>query len=228
MVPFRPKAAEAAVALGADLVVLTEYYPRQHHEEFCQVLRASGLENQLLSHESGEIANRTLMASRLPLKWDELALPEFDQQFPANVVAAQIPTLGLRVLGLRVPYYKSLEHELLLRAWEWLESAAAQLLRGPAVILGDLNVQAAARTPAGASFRRIVDSGWEPAKPVRGELLRPLRCAFEIDHVLVTPRCRVRGAEYVVSVAEFALAGTPGGLSDHAALVADLEIDHGC
>jgi endonuclease/exonuclease/phosphatase family metal-dependent hydrolase len=225
-VRFRPKAADAAVALGADLVVYTEYFPQQHHQEFCQVLAKSGLENQLLSHEPREIANRTLMASRLFLKRDGLALPDFDEQFRANVVAAHIPTLGLRVLGLRVPAYHPRERDLLLSAWKWLESAAAQLLPAPAVILGDLNVQAAARTGAGASLRRIRESGWQRAAPVGGSSYFGRSGArSEIDHVLVTPCCRVRGAEYVVSVGGFALAGTPDALSDHAALVADLEID---
>jgi endonuclease/exonuclease/phosphatase family metal-dependent hydrolase len=224
-VRFRPEAAHAAVALGADFVVLTEYFPQQHHRQFCQVLAESGWIHQLLSHEPDEIANRTLIASRLLLERDSLALPDFDRQFPANTVAAHFPTLGLRVLGLRVPAYKPRD-PLLLRGWEWLETAAARLRETPAVILGDLNVGALPdRKGVGACFRKILDSGWERATPAGGYSYFGLSGErSEIDHVLATPRCTVRGAEYLTSLPSFNLAGTPGALSDHAALVADIDI----
>ena len=56
--------------------------------------------HQLLSHEPREVANRTLIASRVPLERDPLALPDFDEQFPSNIGSTHVPGLGLRVLGL--------------------------------------------------------------------------------------------------------------------------------
>ncbi|HEY1861060.1 MAG TPA: hypothetical protein VGG61_11930 [Gemmataceae bacterium] len=72
-VRFRPEAAHAAVALGADFIVFTEYFPPKHDRQFCQVLAESGWMHQLISDEPDdpdEKANRTLIASRLPLVRD--------------------------------------------------------------------------------------------------------------------------------------------------------------
>jgi hypothetical protein len=227
MVPFRPEAARAAIALGAELVVFTEYYPRQHHQQFCEVLAESGLVHQLLSHEPGEVANRTLIASSLPLERDGLDLPGFDHQFPANMVAAFLPTLRLRVLGLRVPAYKAEHRAQLLAAWEWLETAAARLREVPALILGDLNIPPApGRRGIGANFHRILENGWQRATPAGGHSYFGLSGGrSEIDHILASPHCTVRDAEYVTSVPGFTLAGTRDALSDHAALVTRIDID---
>src|ERR1700730_15518173 len=105
--PFRPEAASAAVALRVDLIVFTEYFPRQNHKEFCKVLAEAGLVHHLLSPEPREDANRVLIASREPLEQAGLALPDFDNQFHANILAAHSPRFGLRILGLRIPAYKT-------------------------------------------------------------------------------------------------------------------------
>lgn len=224
-VRFRPDAAHAAVALGADVIVLTEYYPQQHHDQFCQVLAEAGWVHQLLSHEPAEVANRTLIASRLPLVRDGLALPDFDHQLPANVVAAYLPTLGLRILGVRVPAYETKHRMHLLGAWEWLETAAITMCDAPAVILGDLNIRpSAGPRMTGGYFHRILNSGWQRAVPVEGHsYFGHGNRRSEIDHLLINPHCTVHEAEYVTAVPGFSLAGTPGALSDHAALVATVD-----
>jgi Endonuclease/Exonuclease/phosphatase family len=225
-VRFRPEAARAAAALGADLLVLTEYFPRQHHWQFCQTLAEAGFVNQLLSNQPSEIANRVLIASRFPMERDGLALPVFDEQFPANTLAVRLPNLGLRILGLRVPAYSGEQRELRIRAWEWLETAATKLHDVPAVILGDLNVRVSdSRAPFEAAFRRILGSGWQRAVPAGGHSFfghNGLRS--EIDHFLATPHCKIRGAEYVISLPGMTLAGTHDAISDHAALVADVDV----
>lgn len=225
-VPFRPKAARAAIALGADVVVFTEYFPQQHHRQFSSALAIAGWTHQLLSPEPEETANRTLIVSRIPMEPDDLALPYFDRQFPANMVAARLPMAGLRVLGLRVPAYEGGDRALLIKSWEWLEGAAARLRGSPAVILGDLNVRTSSRgATGGAQFRRILESGWTRAAPVGGNSYYGGRgMSSEIDHVLATTYCAIRAAEYVTAVSDFALAGAPSALSDHAALVADIEV----
>src|SRR5438105_3578547 len=102
-VRFRPEAADAAVALGTDILVLTEFYPQQHEETFVSTLREGGLVYQKKSLDTGEIANRVLIASRRPLQPLELPLPRFDLQFPANISAATAD--GLSVIGIRIPWY---------------------------------------------------------------------------------------------------------------------------
>jgi endonuclease/exonuclease/phosphatase family metal-dependent hydrolase len=182
--------------------------------------------HQLLSHEPGKVANRVLIASRLPLERDSLSLPDFDHQFRANMVVARLPEVGLRILGLRVPAYKSQQRAQLLRAWQWLENAAVGLRESPAVILGDLNIRpTCGRTGVGAYFHRILESGWQRAAPTDGYSFLGLSGRrSDIDHVLVTAHCNTRCAKYVPSVSDFTLAGASGALSDHAALVVDLDI----
>lgn len=227
-VRFRPEATHAAIALKADVMVFTEYFPQEeYHQQFCRVLEESGWVHQVLSLEPPEIANRTLIASRLPLERDGLALPDFDYQFPGNIVAAHLPTLGLRILGLRVPWYTA-EHRIQrLEAWNWLERAAASLCERPAVILGDLNIppsRGCTRRGIGACFQRILDGGWQRAAPAEGYSYFGRKGRSEIDHILATLHCTVSGAHYVTCVPGFTLAGTPQALSDHAALVADIDI----
>src|SRR5687768_7739147 len=94
-VRFRPEAARAAVALDSDVIVFTEYFPQQNHQQFCHVLAEAGRVHQLVSPEAAEAANRILIVSRLPLERDGLVPPDLDRQFPANVLAVYLPTLGL-------------------------------------------------------------------------------------------------------------------------------------
>jgi endonuclease/exonuclease/phosphatase family metal-dependent hydrolase len=168
---------------------------------------------------------RIARLSRRPLEQDSLAVPDFDSQFPANIVAARLPTLDLRILGLRVPWYER-SSQLLRSSWAWLEVTTAALRKGPAVILGDLNVSVSSGNGDDVvSFRRILESGWQRAVP-------PVGCSYfghsrrrsEIDHIVATPYCRLKAAEYVTAVRGFTLAGTPDALSDHAALAADIEV----
>src|SRR5438093_10280998 len=85
-VRFRPEAAQAAIAIGADLIVLTEFYPQRHEQSFRSRLAEAGWHFQLMSAESSEIANRVLMVSRVPIFPSATKLPAFDQQFPSNLL----------------------------------------------------------------------------------------------------------------------------------------------
>src|SRR5262249_1578081 len=168
-VRFRTEAAHAALALDADLVVLTEYYPRNQHEGFCRALAAGGLIHQVLTPEPPVRANRLLVVSRTPLVPDPLKPPDFDHQLPANLLAVGVPSLGLRVLGIRVPTYGRGQRALLTKSWDWLEDAAAALAGVPSLILGDLNVGLASPSSAGGGhFRRMLQSGWTRAAPEGG------------------------------------------------------------
>jgi hypothetical protein len=41
-VRFRPEAASAAIALGADVLVFNEYYPQEHEPTFVRTLHDAG------------------------------------------------------------------------------------------------------------------------------------------------------------------------------------------
>src|SRR5262249_41936353 len=88
--PFFIEAVDAIAALQADVVVLTEYYPKGHHDAFCAKLSATGWPYWIVSDEiDGEIANRVLIASRSPLESAPVTLPTFDRQFPPNILAVK-------------------------------------------------------------------------------------------------------------------------------------------
>jgi hypothetical protein len=220
---FQPEAAVAAVALGVDLMAFTEYYPKQQHERFCQVLADSGWVHQIISPDPGKITNRALIASRLTMRPEIVQFPGFDPDFVGNTVAAFLPDAGLRLLGVRVECFS--QSLRTLAYWHWLERVAVNMRETPSVILGDLNSSPDRPGEVGDCFRRILKQGWQRAAPRGG-------CSYfgltggrtEVDHILFTRHCSVHGAEYVTAVPGFILAGTPGALSDHAALVAEVEV----
>jgi hypothetical protein len=224
-VPFRAEAAEAALALEADAVFFCEYFPRADGASFQARLAARGWSTQLLSIETREVANRVLAASRVPMVADTWPRPRFDHQFPANVLAVRFPLAGLRVIAVRVPSYELRQRSLTAECWGWIEQAAHALADERAVIVGDLNWSArAARHPGSDSMKRMLGSGWTLATPATGASYFGLNGrSSTIDHLLVSPACAALDAKFVTCAGGFRLAGSPGSISDHAALVANVK-----
>ena len=225
-VRFRPEAADAATALGADILVFTEYYPQAHHEAFCATLAAKGWTHQLISGDTGEIANRVLIVSRVAIERLPLAVPSFDRHLPSNVLAVGVPSAGLSLIGVRIPAYESRDQDKLAKSWEWLAALAQDLARRPALILGDLNVSL--DTPPrrmGGLFRDILEKGWHRAEPAGGaSFFGHGGRQSEIDHMLGTQSCIFADAALVTKVGGIDLARAPGAISDHAALIARVSI----
>lgn len=90
-VPFRADAADAAIALDADVYVFNEYYPQAHEIAFRRTLADAGWQHQALSCDTGEKANRVLIVSRTQLAPLPLKLPDFDRQFPSNLLGVHLP-----------------------------------------------------------------------------------------------------------------------------------------
>ena len=209
------------------MVVLTEYYPQEHHSAFKANLSDAGWPYSLASKNDGEIANRVLITSRLALEPFPLSLPEFDRRFPSNISAVMIPTAGLRVLGVRIPAYTRKERPCLLRAWDWLEITMTGLDDAPTVVLGDLNANPHS-PPAcgGAHFRRILANGWRRSIPLgQASYFGPSGRRSEVDHILCNRGRSFADVRYVTEAGEWHLAGRAGALSDHAALLAYISID---
>jgi len=225
-VPFRPEAAQAAVALGADVIVLNEFYPAEREAAFREVLSDAGWVHQLMSTETGVKANRVLIASRIPFEPLELELPAFDQHFPANIAAVWFPDTGLRVVGLRVPAYTGEEAALVSKAWDWIEATAEALRDRPAVLVGDFNTSVdATGARARPQWARILASGWRRAEPIDGpSYFGSSGNQSEIDHLLATWRCKLERAAFVRRVGGYCLAGEEGALSDHAVLACEVGV----
>lgn len=224
-VRFRPEAADAAVALGADVLVLTEFFPQEHESRFRDALRRAGLGEQFMSAQPTEVANRVLIASRLPLAPLTIEGPTFDQQFRANIAAVSLPSMGLSIVGVRVPAYGANESAFLRQAWEWIESTAAMLRHEAAVVLGDLNVSVASPdSRGGGHFRRILASGWQRAVPAdAATYFGHGGRTSEIDHILATDRCVLSEAACIKSTGGFTYCDSQGAISDHAALQCRIE-----
>jgi endonuclease/exonuclease/phosphatase family metal-dependent hydrolase len=219
-VPFRADAADAAIALDADVYVFNEYYPQSNEIAFRRTLADAGWQHQALSPDTGEKANRVLIVSRTKLAPLPLKLPDFDRQFPANLLGVHLPDFGVSVLGLRLPWYESTS--LVIRAWDWVEEAAATFISEPSIIVGDLNAGLNSKASRGGDhLRRIIDSGWQRASPPTGfSYFGSGGKRSEIDHLLSTSHCRISNPHYVTQQGQHCFAGTAGSISDHAALVA--------
>jgi len=219
---FRHDAAKAVVALQADIVVLTEYYPKEHHAEFCAHLFDAGFTYVLASDPGSEVANRVLIVSTLLIEPFHLPPPTFDRQFPANMLAVTVPELGCRVLGLRSPAYVSKDRSSLLASWDWLENATQTLHDAPTIVLGDLNAhQLSPRSRGGEHFRRLLACGWQLATPSgEASYFGPQGRRSKVDHMLCNRWGYFTDACYVTEANEWRLAGGVEALSDHAALVA--------
>jgi hypothetical protein len=220
-VGFRPEAAGAAISLNADVLVFNEFFPQRHEAIFRSSLADAGWNHQLMSPDSGEIANRVLVAAKVPLEPLALERPTFDRQFPANLLCAFLPSFRFSLVGVRVPAYVGETASMLLRTWEWLEKTAARLKNTPSVIMGDLNVSTTStRSKGGDHFRRILGNGWHRAAPHgEGSYFSHSGVRTEIDHIIGTSHCVFADARYVRESGGFVLAGLPNAISDHAALV---------
>ena len=223
---FRLEAANAATTLGADVLVFNEYYPKEHEANFSRILSDAGWAHQLVSRNTGVPANRVLIASRRDLVHLDVALPQFDQQFPSNILWVAVPSIGVSIVGVRVPWYEGDEMPLVASAWNWLESTARGLSDRPSIILGDLNVSLnSSRSRGGEHFRRLLQSGWHRATPAQGaSFFGDGAKQSEIDHILGNAQISLSNTRYVTDSGGYQLAGGPDALSDHAALLSEIAV----
>jgi endonuclease/exonuclease/phosphatase family metal-dependent hydrolase len=221
---FRLEAVNAIAALQADVMVLTEYYPQEHHSAFCANLSDAGWPYSLASETEGEVANRVLIASRLPLEPLVITPPTFDRQFPPNILSVTIPTARLRLIGLRIPAYNTAkDRPYVLAAWDWLEATMRGLHDAPTVVLGDLNANPTSTTARGGEhFRRILDAGWHRGTPAgsASSYFGTNGRRSQVDHILCNGGRGFADVRYVIEAGGWRLADGEGALSDHAALLA--------
>jgi len=225
MTRFHPEVVEAAIALDVDAIFFNIYFPKEHGPDLIRRLADAGWRHQLITPEPPARANRTFLAARVPVELDSLALPTFDHQLLANLLVVRFPQTGLRVVALRVPAYEAHQKDLILKSWDWLEVAAAEIVGDVAVIIGDLNVSSSSsRAAGGGHFRRIKGAGWVLATPeTEPSFFSAKGYTSTLDHLLHTKAVRVANASFVTKIGNRILAGSSDALSDHAAIVADLQ-----
>lgn len=220
---FFPQAASAIGSLPVEVLVLTEYFPKSHHETFSANLASHGFSCQMLSAETSEKANRVLIAAKHDFELDPLPAPTFDQQLPANVLAVRFPSSGIRLLGVRIPYYTDKDLPRVFEAWRWLEAASEALRGDQAIIVGDLNVETTSHAQRGGDhFRQILAQGWVRAQPASGVSYYAKNGAkTDIDHALCSPSLQFATSRYQTELGDMVFAGTAAALSDHAVLIVE-------
>jgi endonuclease/exonuclease/phosphatase family metal-dependent hydrolase len=219
-----PAIAEALISLAPDWLILTEYVAHDAHASFFDRLADYGLRHARISAYAAK-NNRVVVASRWELEPGSIQAPAIDEAMPSNALHVTAPTCDVEVLGLRLPDYS--KQPAVRRAWwDWLMTTAESAIRRPIILAGDLNTDASyPRARCGDRLERLTHAGWRHAIPDEGVSYWTLNGdGKRIDHAFVSPHFRVVDARYVTEAAGHRLIGKPAqALSDHAALIVDLE-----
>ena len=214
------------ISLEPDVIVLTEYVAANDHRFLCDSLSAGGFRHiHITDKVKGQ--NQVLVATKNHSEPGEELNPDPLPPAKPNFMHIRLPSLEMEVIGLRVPMYKRNVEKRLY--WEWFEEMVKSLNHRNFVILGDINANKEdPRSVGGACLLRIEEYGWKIPVPT-GEWsyqsnLEKTSC---IDHVLVSADIKVEEARYVVQYDNHLFAGIKnGGMSDHAALVVDIDLKY--
>jgi hypothetical protein len=91
------------------------------------------------------------------------------------------------------------------------------------VIVGDLNASRRSRTAGGEHLRRIIAAGWTLATPDAEPSYFSAKTRATLDHLLHTRAIRATNTRFVSTAGKYILAGARDALSDHAAIVGELQ-----
>lgn len=216
---YRPEFIDVIPNLGAEVICLNEYYPRQHDEAARARLKGLGFEVEV-SGPTTKVANLTLIASRVPIRRATFDIEYFDEQLPSNLLAVELPSHALTIVALRVPMYVKAKAALMSRAWEVLEEAFSRVQTQRVLVIGDLNCSLDHRRATGRKhLSRLLQAGWRQAgEPGTRTFFSASGRQSWVDHCLYTPSIEVSGFEVVKRAGNYVLADGPDALSDHAAI----------
>lgn len=218
-----PPFGSVIAALAPDVAIFTEYVPGPHHSDYLDALADAGLKYWLLPPFAAK-ENHVLVASRYMLSEGAIRAPAIAPAVPSNALHVRVSDWGFDLLGIRVPDY-SRQPQLRRTCWDWIEGVAHSVINQPFVLMGDFNTDPRySRAKCGDRIAGLVASGWQHAAPSNGcSYWTPKRHEVVIDHAFFTPHFQVHKAEYVREVDGIAMAGKVGALSDHAALLVEVE-----
>jgi exonuclease III len=226
--------ADVVEALAVDVAVFTEFVPKEStraaptRAHFLDRLRGMGLAHQLLSPKA-DSGNHVLFAARSPLIAGATRPPPSlvadARCMSCNTGHVVLPEMGLDILGMRMPDY-SKQPKVRGRCWQWLvETATAAAATRPFVLVGDLNADL--KSPPnrwGRYLGELSAAGLQHLLPPTGESYwSPNRTAARLDHAFASSHLEPGAAAYVTQAGGHTLAGSAGALSDHAALVVEVE-----
>ena len=215
------RVADAVIALDADVVFLSEWEPISG-VFLAERLSAAGLAAQAAVHSTTspiDVVQKKwgiFAAARCPIEVSAIEPPAAS---PAGWLELRLPAAALVVVGTRmiVPTPVAVR--------DWFLQQCQRLEDDRAVVLGDLNMKATAPL-----LRSVHEGGWIDAVALFDTHPPPTfwgdnGSRGRNDYALVTPwlASSITSATHVTEVDERPLAGQPGAISDHAALV--IEVD---
>lgn len=227
-VPIRPEVVEVIDGLGIDIAMFNEFVDGDSRAEFKQRLCALGLEHIRVSTRIGR-SNQVMIASRYPLEPGDLRSPMAGTVAPANWFHARLPSHGLELVHLRMPWW---EHASTRTAYR-VELAALLALHANRrlVVCGDFNDDPFKRlAPDAASTNWLGLHSFRVERPT-GEwsyINKKGTATSRVDHVAHTHSAAVSDARYQTTFGDVILAGQhvprtePEAcrpISDHAPLV---------
>lgn len=224
----------ALVEARADIIVLTEFRAARGGQ-IRAALADHGLKHQALS-DAAEGANAVLLASRWPLERAGLAMGAGGagggDSAAGRMVQAQIPLLGLEVVGAHIPPPAPGGERA--RVWRQALLAARSGQAGRLALLGDFNT---GRTgPDGSGFRHTALLGqlatlgyvdaWRRLHPAERAMTwrGPAGACARVDHCFLS--AGLAGGLRAARIEDFGAASGPGEgrrrLSDHAPVVVEV------
>lgn len=208
-----------------DVLVLTEYVEGPDHDSFRATLNANGLCAFSCTHPPGR-ENQVLIASRDTQRRYELVAPDIHPSVQSNILEVSLASLGVTVLGFRMPSFKPKDRAKRL-TWNWLLGEADRLCVGSALIVGDFNT-APGDSEARCSdcLRKLIQGGWQRG-PAAGYSWRHPQSGTErqIDHIFRSASLVPRRVEYSWEFERLTPKGMSGkvGFPDHAMLVCEFD-----
>jgi endonuclease/exonuclease/phosphatase family metal-dependent hydrolase len=224
-----PEDLSAALeALNADVVFLTEFVDGGEDRDQLRVsLSAAGYDHVHLT-DPLPVHNQVFVASRLPFDVGDIAPPTTDSHATSNFLHVSLHDSEIELIGMRAPSYKGAVKSAY---WGEVDGILRNAGDRALVVAGDLNEDPFKGVSESFKSRKFHGSEiLSAARPEgRWSFMDPHKetSRSRIDHVLHTPRVRIRDARYVDQIAGLRLAGPASSspLSDHAALTFAAEIN---
>lgn len=216
---------EAIVEKQADAVVLTEYVVGPDHLTFVESLRDAGLRYASVSKRVNK-SNQLLIATREPHRLGAITAPTFNESVPPNFLHVVIETLGVDVVGFRMPAFTSSEKQFKRLTWDWLINAIGPLCAVPCIVAGDFNTALGdSARQCGDCFEQLRKQGWLLADPGQEAVSYRSRLGSGrlIDHAFASPLLAPLAAQCSWDFHKFGPDAQTGrfGRPDHAMLIVD-------
>lgn len=219
---IHPALAEVLIAIGTDVIVLTEFVDGDTPDRIALRARLGAAGYAFCMTSSAPARhNQVFVASRSPFELGDLRPPTLTSHAASNFLHVRMMDTRIELIGVRVPSYRGGER----RAYrEQLTAILCSAAARPLVVTGDLNEDPFKGALLGSEVVSFPGAEMYSVPRPAGDWsfinLDKASSRSRIDHVLHTQAVRVHGACYRYEAAGSLLAGPrpAAPLSDHAAL----------